>query len=51
MLGYWNNDEETNKVLKNGWLHTGDIGVFENGYYEGEFRDGLFHGKGFLKYE
>lgn len=25
--------------------------VFENGYYEGEFRDGLFHGKGFLKYE
>ncbi len=32
MLGYWNNDEETNKVLKNGWLHTGDIGVFENGY-------------------
>jgi len=32
MLGYWNNQEETNKVLKNGWLHTGDIGVFENNY-------------------
>ncbi len=32
MLGYWNNEEETNKVLKNGWLHTGDIGIFENGY-------------------
>ena len=32
MLGYWNNDEETQKVLKNGWLHTGDIGMFENGY-------------------
>ncbi len=32
MLGYWNNEEETNKVLKDGWLHTGDIGVFENGY-------------------
>jgi len=32
MLGYWNNDEETKKVLKNGWLHTGDIGVFKNGY-------------------
>ncbi len=32
MLGYWNNAEETKKVLKNGWLHTGDIGIFENGY-------------------
>ena len=32
MLGYWNNKEETDKVLKNGWLHTGDIGVFENTY-------------------
>ena len=32
MLGYWNNDEETKKVLINGWLHTGDIGKFENNY-------------------
>ena len=32
MLGYWNNKEETDKVLKNNWLHTGDIGVFENNY-------------------
>jgi len=32
MLGYWNNQEETDKVLKNGWLHTGDIGRFENNY-------------------
>ena len=32
MLGYWNNNEETNKVLIDGWLHTGDIGIFENGY-------------------
>ena len=30
MLGYWNNQKETEKVLIDGWLHTGDIGVFEN---------------------
>ena len=30
MLGYWNNEEETNKVLKDGWLYTGDIGEFDN---------------------
>ena len=29
MLGYWNNEEETNKVLNNGWLSTGDIGEFD----------------------
>ena len=32
MLGYWKNEEETNKVLKNGWLYTGDIGEFEDGF-------------------
>ena len=32
MLGYWKNEEETNKVLKNGWLFTGDIGEFDNNY-------------------
>ena len=29
MLGYWKNEEETNKVLKDGWLFTGDIGEFD----------------------
>ena len=32
MLGYWNQKETTNQVLKNGWLHTGDIGILENGF-------------------
>jgi len=32
MLGYWNNTAETKKVLIDGWLHTGDIGKFVNGY-------------------
>jgi len=29
MLGYWKNEEETNRVLKDGWLYTGDIGEFD----------------------
>ena len=29
MLGYWNLKEETEKVIKDGWLHTGDIGEFD----------------------
>ena len=29
MIGYWKKEEETNKVLKNGWLSTGDIGEFD----------------------
>jgi len=26
MLGYWNMEKETNQMIKDGWLHTGDIG-------------------------
>ena len=32
MLGYWNNEIETKKILIDGWLHTGDIGKFENNF-------------------
>jgi long-chain acyl-CoA synthetase len=29
MQGYYKNKAETEKTVKNGWLHTGDIGVFD----------------------
>ena len=29
MVGYWENPEATRKTLHNSWLHTGDIGVFD----------------------
>ena len=33
MLGYYKNEGETNKVIKDGWFHTGDLGkIDENGY-------------------
>ena len=38
MLGYWNNEEETNKVLKDGWLYTGDIGEFDGDYLKMGFQ-------------
>jgi acyl-CoA synthetase (AMP-forming)/AMP-acid ligase II len=33
MKGYWNQPDETAKTLKNGWIHTGDLGFSDpNGY-------------------
>jgi long-chain acyl-CoA synthetase len=35
MKGYFNRQDETDKVLKDGWLSTGDIGMmFKDGYFK-----------------
>jgi acyl-CoA synthetase (AMP-forming)/AMP-acid ligase II len=35
MSGYWNRPEETARTLRGGWLHTGDVGRFDD--------DGFLH--------
>jgi long-chain acyl-CoA synthetase len=34
MAGYWQRPEETAQVIRDGWLHTGDIAVMDaDGYF------------------
>ena len=33
MLGYYENEEETNKVLRDGWFYTGDLGYIDKDGY------------------
>jgi len=35
MEGYWKRPDETAKVIKDGWLHTGDVAIMlENGFFK-----------------
>ena len=52
MLGYYNAQEETDKVLKDGWLNTGDLATFDkfgNFAINGRTKDVIIH-KGFNIY-
>jgi long-chain acyl-CoA synthetase len=32
MVGYWNMPEDTAQTIRDGWLHTGDLGCLEDGF-------------------
>ncbi len=45
--GYWNNPEATAKVIRDGWLHTGDLAICDDeGYYTivGRLKDMIISG-------
>lgn len=49
MLGYWNNPGATAETLKNGWLHTGDMGYLDKDdflYVLGRFKSLLIGNDG-----
>jgi long-chain acyl-CoA synthetase len=49
MSGYFNNPEKTKEVLKDGWLHTGDIGYLDKDnflYITGRIRNLIVLGAG-----
>jgi len=49
MKGYWKNEKATNETIRNGWLHTGDIGyIDEDGflYVSGRIKSLLISDKG-----
>jgi fatty-acyl-CoA synthase len=33
MTGYWNDPDKTNQVLKDEWMHTGDLAVIDDDGY------------------
>lgn len=49
MIGYWKNEKATNETLKEGWLHTGDLGYMDKDgflYVLGRFKSLLIGNDG-----
>ncbi len=49
MVGYWNNEKATRETLKEGWLHTGDLGYMDKDgflYVLGRFKSLLIGNDG-----